>query len=63
VDKTGGNLRSVIEGIMNAMTFSKREEVKAWEQEFVPCEHTLCLVQQEIEDADSKGIGFPDAVF
>lgn len=63
VDTTGGNLRSVIEGIMNAMTFSKREEVKAWEQEFVPCEHTLCLVQQEIEDADSKGIDFPDVVF
>ncbi|OQD73219.1 hypothetical protein PENDEC_c016G02815 [Penicillium decumbens] len=54
VDKTSGNLPSVIQGIMNAMTFSKREEVKAWEQEFVPCEHTLCLVQQEIEDADSK---------
>jgi ubiquitin carboxyl-terminal hydrolase 5/13 len=55
VDKTSGNLPSVIDGVMNAMTFSKREEVKAWEQEFVPCEHTLCLVQQEIENADSKG--------
>jgi uncharacterized UBP type Zn finger protein len=56
VDKTSGKLPVVIEGVMNAMTFSKREEVKAWEQEFVPCEHTLCLVQQDIEDPDAKGI-------
>ena len=48
---------------MNAMTFSKREEVKAWEQEFVPCEHTLCLVQQEIEDADSKGNDSLEVIF
>lgn len=41
---------------MTAMTFSKREEVKAWEQEFVPCEHTLCLTQQDIENVESKGI-------
>jgi ubiquitin carboxyl-terminal hydrolase 5/13 len=41
---------------MTAMTFSKREEVKAWEQEFVPCEHTLCLVQQESPQAAAKGI-------
>lgn len=56
VDKTSGRLPAIIEGIMTAMTFSKREEVKAWEQEFVPCEHTLCLTQQDIENAESKGI-------
>lgn len=55
VDKTYGNLPTVIDGIMNAMTFSKKEEVKAWEQEFVPCEHTLCMVQQENEGKDGKG--------
>ncbi|KAJ6033028.1 hypothetical protein N7499_009298 [Penicillium canescens] len=54
VDKSIGNLPVVIEGIMTAMTFAKREEIKAWEQEFVPCEHTLCLVQQESEQAASK---------
>lgn len=55
VDKTYGNLPVVIDGIMNAMTFSRKEEVKAWEQEFVPCEHTLCMVQQENENKDGKG--------
>jgi ubiquitin carboxyl-terminal hydrolase 5/13 len=56
VDKTLGKLPAVIEGVMTAMTFSKREEVKAWEQEFIPCEHTLCLAQEEVEDAESKGM-------
>ncbi|KAJ5097567.1 hypothetical protein N7456_008288 [Penicillium angulare] len=54
VDETSGNLPAVINGIMTAMTFSKREEVKAWEQEFIPCEHTISLVQQQTEDAQSK---------
>ncbi|KAJ5650032.1 uncharacterized protein N7484_003755 [Penicillium longicatenatum] len=54
IDKTIGNLPAVINGVMTAMTFSKREEVKAWEQEFVPCEHTLCLTQQHIQNVESK---------
>lgn len=55
LDKTNGKLPAVIDGIMAAMTYSKREEVKAWEQEFVPCEHTLCLVQKEVENGETKG--------
>ncbi|KAL2802289.1 hypothetical protein BJX63DRAFT_415456 [Aspergillus granulosus] len=47
VDKSSGKLQSVIDGAMNATTFSKKEEIKAWEQEFVPCEHTISLVQEE----------------
>lgn len=56
VNKADGNLPAVIEGVMTAMTHSKREEVKAWEQEFVPCEHTLCLTQQDNVPTGSKGI-------
>lgn len=56
VDKTSGNLPAVIEGVMTAMTFSKREEVKAWEQEFIPCEHTLCLTQNQVENSEAKGM-------
>lgn len=55
VDKTRGNLPAVIEGVMNALTFSKREEVKAWEQEFVPCEHTLYLEQHSPRQIGSQG--------
>ncbi|KAJ5355776.1 Ubiquitinyl hydrolase [Penicillium concentricum] len=56
VDKASGKLPVVIAGVMNAMTFSKKEEVKAWEQEFVPCEHTLCLVQQDNTQATSTDL-------
>ncbi|KAL1998442.1 hypothetical protein VTN02DRAFT_6165 [Thermoascus thermophilus] len=56
VDKSSGRLPAVIEGVMKALTFSKREEIKAWEQEFVPCEHTLCLVQHESKQIDSKDL-------
>jgi ubiquitin carboxyl-terminal hydrolase 5/13 len=57
VDQSNHKLSAVIEGVMTAMTYSKKEEVKAWEQEFVPCEHTLCLVQQDIVQSAPTGIG------
>lgn len=47
VDKTFGKLPGVVDGVMKALTFARQEEVKAWEQEFVPCEHTLCLEQKQ----------------
>ena len=58
VDASSGKLPAVIDGVMKAMTFSKREEVKAWEQEFIPCEHTIGLVQREPRQIESKGIFF-----
>ncbi|KAF4547194.1 Ubiquitin carboxyl-terminal hydrolase-like protein 3 [Elsinoe fawcettii] len=45
----------VVQGVMKANTFARQEEVKAWEQEMVPCEHTLCLEQdpgRKIEGGD-----------
>jgi ubiquitin carboxyl-terminal hydrolase 5/13 len=55
IDKSTGKLPVVVDGIMTALTFSKREEVKAWEQEFVPCEHTLCLTQQDCQSFGPSG--------
>ena len=57
VDKAAGKLQPVVDGIMNAMTFAKQEEVKAWEQEFTPCEHTLCLEQQPSKQIESQDLG------
>ncbi|KAL4912134.1 hypothetical protein BDW62DRAFT_195389 [Aspergillus aurantiobrunneus] len=56
VDKSSGTLQSVIKGIMNATTFSKKEEIKAWEQEFIPCEHTIDLIQQEPNHTRSQDL-------
>ncbi|KAK2762831.1 hypothetical protein FQN54_001006 [Arachnomyces sp. PD_36] len=57
VDKASGKLPEVIDGVMKAMTFSRQEEVKAWEQEFVPCEHTLCLEQKQGPKDVSQDLG------
>lgn len=35
----------VVDAVMKATTFATQAEVKAWEQEMTPCEHTLCLEQ------------------
>jgi ubiquitin carboxyl-terminal hydrolase 5/13 len=51
----GDRLSTVVEGVMKALSFSKREEVKAWEQEFIPCEHTLYLVQQDHGNVNRNG--------
>lgn len=55
VDDSSGKLPALVDGVLNAITYSRKEEVKAWEQEFVPCEHTLCLGQEESREIRSKG--------
>ena len=57
VDSSTGQLPAVVDGVMKAMTFAKQEEVKAWEQEFTPCEHTLCLEQQPSRQIQSQDLG------
>lgn len=57
VDKNQGSLSSVVEGVLKANTFARQEEVKAWEQEMVPCEHTLCLEQEAAQRIDSQALG------
>jgi len=52
-----GNLNEVVDGILKANTFAKQEEVKAWEQEMVPCEHTLCLEQEQGRTIEAQGLG------
>lgn len=44
-------LAPVVDGVMKANTFSRKEEVKAWEQELTSCEHILLMAQ-----ADSRKI-------
>lgn len=47
----------VVEGVLKANTFAKQEEVKAWEQEMTPCEHTLCLQQDAPREIPSGNLG------
>ncbi|KAL3424359.1 ubiquitin carboxyl-terminal hydrolase [Phlyctema vagabunda] len=57
VDKTLGKLTTVIDAVMKANTFSKQEEVKAWEQEFISCEHILTLQQEPPKQIPSQDLG------
>ena len=40
---------------MRANTYARQEEVKAWEQEITPCEHTLLLKQDLARKIYSQG--------
>ncbi|KAI0120944.1 ubiquitin carboxyl-terminal hydrolase [Xylariales sp. AK1849] len=47
IDPFNPKIAPVAEGVLKANTFSRQEEVKAWEQELTSCEHILVLQQQE----------------
>lgn len=56
VDPTSGKLPAIIDGVLKANSFARQAEVQAWEQEMVPCEHTLCLMQEDARQIDSQGM-------
>jgi ubiquitin carboxyl-terminal hydrolase 5/13 len=43
--------------VLDANTFARQEEVKAWEQELTACEHTLCLHQDAARNIASQDLG------
>ncbi|KAK7932301.1 ubiquitin carboxyl-terminal hydrolase 14 [Apiospora marii] len=57
IDLSNPKIASVVDGIMKANTFSRKEEVKAWEQEMTSCEHILLLQQHEGKQIQSGDLG------
>src|SRR3569833_1089896 len=57
LDKSDASLSAVVDGVMSANTFSRKEEVKAWEQTLTSCEHILPLQQQEPRKIASQQLG------
>jgi ubiquitin carboxyl-terminal hydrolase 5/13 len=57
VEKTTGKLDAVVQGVMKANTFSRQEEVKAWEQIYTSCEHILTLQQESPRQIQSQDLG------
>jgi ubiquitin carboxyl-terminal hydrolase 5/13 len=57
LDRSGPNIAPVVEGILKANTFSRKEEVKAWEHELTSCEHILTLQQREPRKIASQDLG------
>ena len=40
-------IKSLVTSVLNASSENEKEDIKAWEEEICPCEHTLTLVQNE----------------
>lgn len=57
LDRTDAKLAPIVDGILSASTFSRKEEVKAWEQELTTCEHVLTLQQTEARTIASQDLG------
>ncbi|RCI12275.1 hypothetical protein L249_0553 [Ophiocordyceps polyrhachis-furcata BCC 54312] len=57
LDVTDPRLAPVVDGIIKANTFARKEEVKAWEQELTSCEHILLLQQHEARNIQQGDLG------
>jgi ubiquitin carboxyl-terminal hydrolase 5/13 len=57
LDASNHKITPVVDGILKANTFSRKEEVKAWEQELTSCEHILLMQQQEPRKIEQGELG------
>ncbi|PHH92758.1 hypothetical protein CDD83_5382 [Cordyceps sp. RAO-2017] len=57
LDMNDPRLAPVIDGIVKANTFARKEEVKAWEQELTSCEHILLLQQHAPRTIEQGQLG------
>ena len=57
LDKASPRFSTIVDGIMAASTFSRKEEVKAWEQELISCEHILMMEQAPPRAIESGDLG------
>lgn len=54
-------LDGLVAAVLNAMSSAQKSEVKAWEEEIVPCGHTRELVQSEPKKLEASGEYLPGA--
>jgi ubiquitin carboxyl-terminal hydrolase 5/13 len=52
-----GPLDQVVQGVLKANTFAQQEEVKAWELELQPCDHTIFMEQEPAREIPSGTLG------
>lgn len=57
LDTANPKIASVVDGIMTSNTFSRKEEIKAWEQELTSCEHILLMQQDEPRKIANQDLG------
>ncbi|KAF9473531.1 ubiquitinyl hydrolase [Pholiota conissans] len=49
-------IASLAEGVMLSMSSARQSEVKAWEEEITPCEHTLTIEQYDVGHIAASGL-------
>lgn len=52
-----GTVGEVVQSVLKANTFAQQEEVKAWQLELQPCDHTFFLHQEESRQIASGDLG------
>lgn len=57
VDATDPKIAPIVDGIMTSNTFSRKEEIKAWEQELTSCEHILLMQQDAPREIAGQDLG------
>jgi ubiquitin carboxyl-terminal hydrolase 5/13 len=57
IDQSDPAIASTVDAVMKANTFSRKEEVKAWEQEITSCEHILTMQQHAPRQIASQDLG------
>lgn len=57
LDRTSPKLAPIVDAVMKANTFSRKEEVKAWEQELTSCQHVLLMQQREARKIEQGELG------
>lgn len=50
------HVKSLSDGVMQSLSSARQSEVKAWEEEITPCEHTLTLQQQSTGPILASGL-------
>ena len=56
------HVQSLITGVMQSLSSARQSEVKAWEEEFTACEHTLMLEQLATGPIAASGTSSDTAV-
>ncbi|GAA5953514.1 hypothetical protein JCM21900_006188 [Sporobolomyces salmonicolor] len=49
-------LDTLVQAVLSSMSSAQKSEVKAWEEEIVPCAHTIDLVQPEPKKLEPAGL-------
>jgi ubiquitin carboxyl-terminal hydrolase 5/13 len=55
ITQTNPRIRALVGGVMESLSSGRQDEVKAWEEELLPCEHTLTLDQLATSHIPASG--------